>query len=357
MTISRLQPSYLRTLFPYESPNEGARPDMIWLNTNEYPQSTNYEVSFDTLNRYPEIQPSLFRQRYAAYAGLTPEQVLVTRGADEAIELMIRTFCAPFKDTVLCALPTYSMYGISAKTCAASYVTVAAQKDLRLDIETLIEKVTDPSLSVKIVFVCNPNNPTGEVIDRDKIIEILQAAQDAIVVVDEAYIEFSPQDSVVDLIDSYPNLAVIRTLSKAFALAGLRCGMILAQSEVMRALKKVIAPYPVPQPVAAIAERALSDDGIAAMNQRVKCIEQNRAYLIGALKALKGVQRVYPSKTNFVLFALQNAQEVFRKLWQAGIATREPSAGENLLRVSVGSLDECKAFIRQLDFILREGVS
>lgn len=355
MTISCLLPNYLQKLSPYESSREGAKPGMIWLNANEYPISSDFKMCFETLNRYPEVQPSLFRQRYADYVGLKPEQLIVTRGADEAIELLIRTFCTPFKDQVLYAEPTYSMYGISAKTCGALTTIVSATTNLRSDIDALIQKAADPSLSLKIVFVCNPNNPTGEVIEGKKIIELLQVTQNAIVVVDEAYIEFSPEDSVVNLIDKYPNLVVIRTLSKAFALAGLRCGVILAQTPMINALRKVLAPYPVPQPVAAIAERALSAEGIVAMKRRVAIISQNRYYLCEALKNIRGINQIYSGKTNFVLFALQNARNVYRELWQAGIAIREPSVGENVLRVSVGTIDECSAFVRQLSLILREG--
>lgn len=133
MDIRSLMPSFLRTLIPYESPNEGAPEGTVWLNTNEYPTATKYEMRFETLNRYPQVQPALFRSRYAQYAGVKPEEVLVTRGADEGIELIIRTFCRPFKDTVLYALPTYSMYGISAKTCGANVLTVEAKKSLGLD--------------------------------------------------------------------------------------------------------------------------------------------------------------------------------------------------------------------------------
>lgn len=353
MNVFSLMPSFLQSLVPYESPRDNAPVGMVWLNTNEYPQSTKYEMSFENLNRYPEVQPALLCKRYAAYVGIKQEEVLITRGGDEAIELLIRTFCKPFEDTVLYALPTYSMYGISAKTCAANVLTVEPIGDLKINIEGIYEHLRQPN-TVKVVFLCSPNNPTGEVLDRASIERVLQLAENAIVAVDEAYIEFCPQASVADLIEKYPNLAIVRTLSKAFALAGLRCGMILAQKEIIAALRKVIAPFPVPGPVAAIAEEALSEAGIEKMKRRVKLIADNRAYLRGELKKMPEVEAVYPSETNFLLFKVSDTEDVYRALWEKGIAVREPGSDKDVLRVSVGSMDECRAFVEKLSMILKE---
>ena len=183
---------------------------------------------------------------------------------------------------------------------------------------------------------------------------MLEAAKDAIVAVDEAYIEFCPQATVVDLIKKYPNLVVIRTLSKAFALAGLRCGMILAQQNLIAALRKVIAPYPVPEPVAAIAARALSDGGIAAMRQRVELIRVNRAYLKKSLTKIPGVRSVYPSQTNFVLFLkLMNLKKSIKVFGKKGVAIREPGSDKGVLRVSVGTIGECELFIDKLTEVLQ----
>lgn len=353
MNVFSLMPSFLQSLVPYESPRDNASVGMVWLNTNEYPQSTKYEMSFENLNRYPEVQPALLCKRYAAYVGIKQEEVLITRGGDEAIELLIRTFCKPFEDTVLYALPTYSMYGISAKTCAANVLTVEPVGDLKINIEGICERLRQPN-TVKVVFLCSPNNPTGEVLDRASIERVLQLAENAIVAVDEAYIEFCPQASVADLIEKYPNLAIVRTLSKAFALAGLRCGMILAQKEIIAALRKVIAPFPVPGPVAAIAEEALSEAGIEKMKRRVKLIADNRAYLRGELKKMPEVEAVYPSETNFLLFKVSDTEDVYRALWEKSIAVREPGSDKDVLRVSVGSMDECRAFVEKLSMILKE---
>ena len=353
MSITSLMPAYLQSLEPYESPSENAPEGMIWLNTNEYPTATKYELRFETLNRYPEVQPLAFRKRYAKYAGVNAEEVLMTRGADEAIELLIRTFCAPLSDAVLYALPTYSMYGISAKTCGVDIQTVAPARDLKLNIDGLCRALRSED-RVKVVFLCNPNNPTGELLSRTSILKVLQAARDTIVVVDEAYIEFCPQASCADLIAQYPNLVIVRTLSKAFALAGLRCGVILAQKEVIGALRKVLAPYPVPEPVGAIALKALSDGGVAAMRQRVQLVIQTRRLLQTELQKLAGVRTVYPSETNFVLFSVDNPEAVYQTLWKKGVAIREPGSDKGVLRVSVGTIEECQTFIEKLRQVLKE---
>ena len=358
MDFKCLMPSFLQTLVPYESPCDGAKENTVWLNTNEYPEATVCTMRFESLNRYPEVQPRLFCERYAAYAGVTSKSVLVTRGADEAIELLIRTFCVPGNDRVLYAKPTYSMYAISSQTCGVSAESVPPTALGDVDIEAFIRRLTDKSQtqSVKLAFFCNPNNPTGEVYGLETIEAILKAMpSDVLLAVDEAYIEFSPTNSAAPLMSQYPNLVIIRTLSKAFALAGLRCGVVLADSSVIACLKKVIAPYPVPEPVARIAEEALTEKGIKRMKERVKEIETNRVYLVEALRKLPGLIRVYETRTNFVLIALENASEVYEALWQKGIAVRNPGK-DNTLRISVGTRAECEMVVNVLGAILREKI-
>ena len=201
---------------------------------------------YEVITRYPECQPAEVIDAYAAYAGVTPEQVLVSRGSDEAIELLVRTFCEPGKEEILICPPTYGMYSISAETCGVGIRTVPPLADFQPDVPAILSQLE----GVKVIFFCSPNNPTGTVLDREKLLTVLNATQNkAIVVVDEAYIEFCPQFSMVDLLNDYPNLVVTRTLSKGFALAGLRCGFTLANPEVIGLMLKVIAPYPIAEPV------------------------------------------------------------------------------------------------------------
>lgn len=210
----------------------------------------------------------------ARYAEVKPEQVLVSRGADEGIELLIRAFCEPGEDAVLYCPPTYGMYSVSAETIGVECRTVPTLADWQLDLPGIEARLDD----VKVVFVCSPNNPTGQIIDPQSMRDLLEMTRGkAIVVADEAYIEFCPQATLAGWLSDYPHLVVLRTLSKAFALAGLRCGFTLANAEVINVLLKVIAPYPLSTPVADIAAQALSAEGIAAMRQRVAQILDERA--------------------------------------------------------------------------------
>lgn len=263
----RLARPELLTLEPYQSARRIGGEGQIWINANESPFINS---DLDSLNRYPECQPPELITRYAEYAGVSNQQVLTSRGADEAIELLIRTFCIPGRDSIACFGPTYGMYAISAKTFNVGV------KALRLDDEyQLPQELCSQVGDAKLVFICNPNNPTGTVIAPDAIEAVIRSLPDTLVVVDEAYIEFCPDYSVASLLDKYDNLIVLRTLSKAFALAGARCGFMLATPEVIEMVMRVIAPYPVPLPVAKLAIDALSKDGIARMQTQVAQLKAN----------------------------------------------------------------------------------
>ncbi|EKO3750728.1 histidinol-phosphate transaminase, partial [Vibrio metschnikovii] len=274
--MEKLARKQIQALTPYLSARRIGGSGDVWLNANESPFDNHYKTDFARLNRYSDCQPQALIQAYADYAGVKPDQVLTSRGADESIELLIRTFCEPNQDAILYCPPTYGMYAISAETFGVERKQVPLSADWQLDL-TAIEANLE---QVKLVFVCSPNNPTGNLIRRQDIIALLDMTQDrAIVVMDEAYIDFCPEASTVDLLQTYPNLAILRTLSKAFALAGLRCGFTLASPAIINLLLKVIAPYPVPVPVADIALQALSPSGLARTKFQVLDLNANRAYL------------------------------------------------------------------------------
>ncbi len=276
LNIEELARANVRALTPYQSARRLGGNGDVWLNANEFPLPVPFELSQQTLNRYPECQPKLVIERYAAYAGLTPEQVLVSRGADEGIELLMRAFCEPGKDAILFCPPTYGMYSVSAETIGIEYRTVAALDDWQLNLPAIAEQID----GVKVVYMCSPNNPTGNLINQDDIRELLaMTAGKALVVADEAYIEFCPEATLASWLQDYPHLVILRTLSKAFALAGLRCGFTLANKPVIDLLMKVIAPYPLATPVADVAGQALSEQGIALMRQHVAELNANRAWL------------------------------------------------------------------------------
>ena len=277
---ARLARPELLELTPYQSARRlGGRGD-IWINANESPFNNVAvaELDLTKLNRYPECQPPALINAYSQYSAVAESKIVASRGADEAIELLIRAFCVPGIDSIATFGPTYGMYAISAQTfnVGVKALSLTAEYGLPSDFATATR-------GAKLVFICNPNNPTGTVIDKARIEQAIQALPDSIVVVDEAYIEFCPEYSVADLLESYPNLVVLRTLSKAFALAGARCGFMLANEEIIEIIMRVIAPYPVPLPVSEVAVQALSAAGIARMKTQVKALNTQGERLAAAL--------------------------------------------------------------------------
>lgn len=307
----------LLSLTPYQSARRIGGQGDIWINANESPFNNS---DLDKVNRYPECQPAELINAYSRYSGVKPSQIIASRGADEAIELLIRTFCVPGKDSIACFGPTYGMYAISAATFNVGVIALNLTHDYQLpDLwPTLIQQATVGK--AKIVFICNPNNPTGTVIAKADIEQAIQAAPESLVVVDEAYIEFCPEYSVADLLDSYPNLVVLRTLSKAFALAGARCGFLLANDEVIDLVMRVIAPYPVPLPVSELAISALSQTGIDTMRTQVASLMEQGKRLSDALSAYGA--KVLPAKGNYVLAQFDDVPNVATMLRDAGIVAR-----------------------------------
>lgn len=348
MSTKKLVRENIQALIPYQSARRLGGKGDVWLNANEYPESVAFQLTQQTLNRYPECQPEQVIKRYAVYAGVSPEQVLVSRGADEGIELLIRAFCEPGKDAVLYCPPTYGMYGVSAETFNVECRLVPSLENWQLDLPA----ITDSLSGVKVIYVCSPNNPTGNLLNPADIRQLLDITKDkAIVVVDEAYIEFCPQASVVSWLSDYPHLVILRTLSKAFALAGLRCGFTLANQEVIETLLKVIAPYPLSTPVADIAAQALSEEGIAAMYQRVETLKKNRNWLYEQLGQLPLVEQIFNSESNYILIRFRNSPAIFKILWDNGIILRDQNKQPGLsgcLRISIGTQAECERLVTAL---------
>lgn len=351
MDINQLVRKNVQKLTPYQSARRIGGNGDVWLNANEYPVAPNFQLTEQNFNRYPEAQPEQVINRYAQYAGVTPEQVIVSRGADEAIELLMRAFCEPETDTVLYCPPTYGMYQVSAETLGIKTKTVQTKSNWQLDLDGIKQNLDN----VKLIYVCSPNNPTGNMIDQDDIKTLLKLAENrALVIIDEAYIEFSPNSTVVSWLANYPHLVILRTLSKAFALAGLRCGFTLANKPVIDALQKVIAPYPLATPVADIATQALSKDGINTMKLHVINLNNQKEKLANQLSALEIVEEVYPSEANYLCVKFQSNKEVFSKLWNEGIILRDQSKSigqDGFIRISIGTQAECEAVITALKAI------
>ncbi|MFT4271322.1 MAG: histidinol-phosphate transaminase [Pantoea sp.] len=348
LNVEDLARANVRALTPYQSARRLGGNGDVWLNANEFPLPVPFELSQQTLNRYPECQPKLVIERYAGYAGVSPEQVLVSRGADEGIELVMRAFCEPGKDAILFCPPTYGMYSVSAETIGIEYRTVPALDDWQLNLPAIADQLD----GVKVVYMCSPNNPTGNLINPDDIRALLDmTAGKALVVADEAYIEFCPQATLAGWLKDYPHLVILRTLSKAFALAGLRCGFTLANKPVIDLLLKVIAPYPLATPVADVAAQALSDQGLALMREHALQLNANRSWLLEQLPQIACVEAVFPSETNYILARFTDSPKVFKTLWDEGIILRDQNKNPGLagcLRISIGTREECERLIAAL---------
>ena len=349
--LSQLARTVVRQLTPYQSARRLGGTGDVWLNANEYPVPVPFELSQQNLNRYPSCQPEDVVEAYANYAEVAPNQVMVCRGADEAIELLIRTFCEPGKDRVLYCPPTYGMYPVSAESCDVEQTIVPLTPEWQLD----LPRITAALPSCKLLFICSPNNPTGNLLAAADIEQLLQkTARQAIVVVDEAYIDFCATASLVRLLATYPQLVILRTLSKVFALAGLRCGFALANPAVIQLMLKVIAPYPLAAPVADIAKQALQPTNIALMQQRVRELNQVREQLAMQLAKLSNVIEVYPSCANWLLVAFTDSQSVFQQLSQAGIIVRSQQSALGLaqcLRITIGTEAESVRLLTCLESI------
>lgn len=343
--VNKLARKELIDMVPYQSArrlfaSSSASKGKVWLNANEASGSGNYQVSSTSINRYPDFQPEKLISAYSQYSEVSAENLLATRGADEGIELIIRTFCTAYQDSIIICPPTYGMYAISAENHGADIIKVPLNETMSLDLAGLEAQVG----KAKVVFLCSPGNPTGNLLSQQEIKTALELfAETAIVVVDEAYIEFSPEQTVASWLKTYPHLVVLRTLSKAFALAGLRCGFTLANKEVITMLSKVIAPYPISAPVADIASEALAKPGLGQMNQRVLETNTLRAQLATWLAKQSWCSEVFSSDANFILFRCQNNELkdfIFNCLVENDILIRDQSKQQNLencLRISIGS--------------------
>lgn len=339
--IDKLVCENLKALKPYESARRifagGDSDSETWLNANESPFSNNFDINTAHFNRYPDCQPPSVLLPYAEYAGVKPEQLLISRGADEGIELLIRTFCTPNKDSILICPPTYGMYAISAETCNIGIEKAPLNADFSLDLPAIFAYRD----KVNLVFICSPNNPTGTSIGKHQLKQVLAHFSDsALVVVDEAYIEFDANNTWATELANYPNLVILRTLSKAFALAGLRCGFTIANNEVIQSIMKVIAPYPVPEPVAQIAAQALSSNGLKQMSEQVEYLQQQKQWVKQQLSQFPELQLVGDDKANFILFRHPQKQPLMDYLVANSVLIRDQSKQINLhncLRITLGT--------------------
>lgn len=337
----------LRDFGGYSSARKEARGGRVFLNANESPWAPAIEGG-EGLNRYPEPQPEALLERLADLYGVEADSLLVGRGSDEPIDLLVRALCRAGEDAVLICPPTFGMYAVAARVQNARLVEVPLEasgdpaRPFVLDAEAVITAaLANP---VKLVFLCSPNNPTGQALPMETIERVAQAlAGRAIVVVDEAYGEFMQQASALSLRARFPHLAVLRTLSKAHALAGARIGSLIAAPELIRVLRAIMAPYPISAPCARAALAALQPELLAQTKAHVDALIAQREALRESLLQAPGVLGVYPSDANFLVVRVSDPAGTYCRALEAGVVLRDVSRYPLLsdcLRVSIGTAKE-----------------
>ncbi len=339
--VEQLARADIVALKPYE--HASWEPSLERLHANESPWRPAGDDSRAGLNRYPEPQPRALIERLAELYAVAPESLLVGRGSDEAIDLLIRAFCRAGRDAVLVCPPTFGMYAVCARIQGADIVPapLVAANGFALDEPAVLARCTPP---VKLVFLCSPNNPTGNLLDGEAILRIARRlAGRALVVVDEAYIEFAGTPSLARRVAELPNLAVLRTLSKAYGLAGARCGALIADPEIIALLRKIIPPYAVAQPTLEAVLDGLSPTALAQSGRHVQTLRAERTRLLTALPRLPRITQVWPSAANFVLAEFENPGEALLRGREARLLVRDARGYPGLgraLRLTVGTPEQ-----------------
>ena len=344
--INNLVRENIKNLKPYRSARDDFKSGIL-LDANENSFGAPYADDLE-LNRYPMPYQEELREKIATFRGVESENVFVGVGSDEAIDLLYRIFCNPGQDRVIINPPTYGMYKVSANINDVDFDEVLLTEDFQLQPEKILEAVQP---NTKMVFICSPNNPTANSMRLDDILAVLNGF-DGMVVVDEAYIDFSQEHSLATLVREYPNLVVLQTMSKSFGLAGIRLGIAIASPEVIGFMMKVKAPYNVNKLTSRKAIDAFSS--LDQISKNIESILEERDRVIGKLITYESVKRVYSSDANFVLFKITDAMEIYKKVAEKGVIIRyrgnEPHC-EDCLRLTIGTAAENDRFFRALDEI------
>jgi histidinol-phosphate aminotransferase len=316
-------------------------PALERMHANEMPWRAQGDNSIAGLNRYPEPQPHALVERMARMYDVPSSQVLVGRGSDEAIDLLVRAFCRAGMDRVVICPPTFGFYKVAARIQGAEVVEIPlVEHGFSLDADAVIAA----GRSAKIVFLCSPNNPTGNLLDEGDLLRIIRSlATDALVCVDEAYVEFSGRASLTSRLSELPNLVVLRTLSKAYALAGARCGTMIAAEEIVNLLKRIIPPYAIPESTVEDVLRLTEAPQRVIAVDRIRTILAERERMRTRLEASTAVVRVFPSDANFLLVQCRDARRFLEAGTAVGLLVRDFSTAprlEGCLRISVGTPEQ-----------------
>ena len=338
--IKNLVRKNILNLQPYSSArDEFEGENGIFLDANENP--------FGELNRYPDPYQLKIKQKLSELNQISTENIFLGNGSDEVIDLAFRIFCEPKKDKVLTFSPTYGMYEVSANINDVELINLELNKDFQIDLENLKPYFNDENL--KIIFICSPNNPTGNSI---KNIKYILENFNGIVFIDEAYIDFSPEESFRNQIKNYPNLIVSQTFSKAWGMASVRVGIAYASEEIIKFYNKVKPPYNISQLNQDAILNTLNDEKINQVSENIKIILEEKKSLIQNLKKLNLVKTIFPSDANFILIEVDNADSVYQELVNQNVIIRNRnSVIKNCLRITVGSPEENQKLIETLQNI------
>ena len=335
-------------LKPYRS----ARDDYdsgILLDANENAFGAPFEDNLE-LNRYPMPYQEELRSKIAEFREVQRENVFVGVGSDEAIDLLFRIFCKPGVDRILITPPTYGMYKVSAKINDVAVDEALLTPDFQLQVHETLAAVTD---NTKLLFLCSPNNPSGNSLKTEDILTLADSFQ-GIVVIDEAYIDFSDTSSFSKEVLSRTNLVILQTMSKAFGLAGIRLGVALSSPEIIQLMMKVKAPYNINKLTSKAALKGFSY--INAMRGKVEQIKSERDKVIRKLEAIPKIEKVYPTDSNFLIFKIDDALNIYKKVADKGVVIRyrgnEPHC-ENCLRLTIGTQRENERFLEVLESVLK----
>ena len=339
MNLDKLLRNNIRSLQPYSCARDEFKGEAsVYLDANENP----YNAPF---NRYPDPLQWEVKEQITRVKGVPAENIFLGNGSDEPIDLLFRAFCEPRIDNVVAIEPTYGMYKVSANINDVEYRKVILDENFQFSADKLLDAT---NLYTKIIWLCSPNNPTGNSLDRNEIIKLLTSFE-GIVVLDEAYIDFAAEGSFSEMLSHYPNLVILQTFSKAWGSAAIRLGMAFASTEIIAVLNKIKYPYNINILTQKQALSALKND--AQVKQWVKTLLTERTVLVEALKQLPIVQHIYPTDANFVLVRVDDANALYHYLVDKSIIVRNRNTVSLCLgcvRITVGTPEENQILLEEL---------
>jgi histidinol-phosphate aminotransferase len=340
--INNLVRENVKTMKPYSSARDEFvdfdTAEMVFLDANENPFNNG-------VNRYPDPQQSNVKKVLAKQKKVQTNQILLGNGSDEVLDLLFRAFCEPKIDNVITLPPTYGMYGVLANINAVENKEVVLSENFQPQIEKIVAAIDE---NTKIIFLCSPNNPTGNSFSDESVVYLLKNFN-GLVVIDEAYIDFSNKESWINELELYPNLVIIQTLSKAYGLAGIRLGVCYASAAVISVLNKIKPPYNVNELTQKRALERLGDE--EKIITEIQSIRKQRSKLFQALDDIECIEEIYPTEANFILIKVDDANQRYDELIAKGIVIRNRTTQplcENCLRLTIGTKEENKKLIEAL---------